>query len=73
MSSYTERNPIGSRSLSDQIPYAARSDCVRCPIGLRTQNGRKLYGDEPKSLGKTTPNLRQSHQKPRANLQKTPC
>ena len=72
MSSYSVRRPTGSRSASDQIPYAARSDCVRCPIGLRTQNGRKLYGDEPKSLGKTTPNLRQSHQKPRANLQKTP-
>ena len=72
MSSYSVRRPTGSRSVSDQIPYAARSDCVRCPIGLRTQNGRKLYGDEMKSLGKTTPNLRQSHQKPRANLQKTP-
>ena len=72
MSSYSVRSPTGSRSVSDQIPYAARSDCVRCPIGLRTQNGRKLYGDEMKSLGKTTPNLRQSHQKPRANLQKTP-
>jgi hypothetical protein len=72
MSSYSVRRPTGSRSVSDQIPYAARSDCVRCPIGLRTQNGRKLYGDELKSLGRTTPNLRQSHQKPRANLQKTP-
>ena len=72
MSSYSVRRPTGSRSVSNQIPYAARSDCVRCPIGLRTQNGRKLYGDELKSLGKTTPNLRQSHQKPRANLQKTP-
>ena len=72
MSSYSVRRPTGSRSVSDQIPYAARSDCVRCPIGLRTQNGRKLYGDEMKSLGRTTPNLRQSHQKPRANLQKTP-
>ena len=72
MSSYSVRRPTGSRSVSDQIPYAARSDCVRCPIGLRTQNGRKLYGDELKSLGRTTPNLRQSHQKPRANPQKTP-
>ncbi len=72
MSSYSVRRPTGSRSVSDQIPYAARSDCVRCPIGLRTQNGRKLYGDELKSLGKTTPNLRQSHQKPQAKLQKTP-
>ena len=72
MSSYSVRRPTGSRSVSDQIPYAAQSDCVRCPIGLRTQNGRKLYGDELKSLGRTTPNLRQSHQKPRANLQKTP-
>ncbi len=72
MSSYSVRRPTGSRSVSDLIPYAARSDCVRCPIGLRTQNGRKLYGDELKSLGRTTPNLRQSHQKPRANLQKTP-
>ena len=72
MSSYSVRRPTGSRSVSDQIPYAARSDCVRCPIGLRTQNGRKLYGDEPKSLGTTTPNLMQSYQKPRANLQKTP-
>lgn len=63
MSSYSVRRPTGSRSVSDQIPYAARSDCVRCPIGLRTQNGRKLYGDELKSLGRTTPNLRQSHQK----------
>ena len=72
MSSYSVRRPTGSRSVSNQIPYAARSDCVRCPIGLRTQNGRKLYGDELKSLGRTTPNLRQSHQKPRANLQKTP-
>ena len=72
MSSFSVRRPTGSRSVSDQIPYAARSDCVRCPIGLRTQNGRKLYGDEMKSLGRTTPNLRQSHQKPRANLQKTP-
>ena len=72
MSSYSVRRPTGSRSVSDQIPYAARSDCVRCPIGLRTQNGCKLYGDEPKSLGRTTQNLRQSHQKPRANLQKTP-
>lgn len=72
MSSYSVRRPTGSRTPPDQIPYADRSDSVRCPIGLRTQNGRKLYGDEPKSLGKTTPNLRQSHQKPRANLQKTP-
>lgn len=72
MSSYSVRRPTGSRSVSDQIPYAARSDCVRCPIGLRTQNGCKSYGDELKSLGRTTPNLRQSHQKPRANLQKTP-
>ena len=63
MSSYSVRRPTGARSVSDQIPYAARSDCVRCPIGLRTQNGRKLYGDELKSLGKTNPNLRQSHQK----------
>ncbi len=70
MSSYSVRRPTGSRSVSDQIPYAARSDCVRCPIGLRTQNGRKLHADGPKSLGKTTPNLRQSHQKPCANLQK---
>ena len=72
MSSYSVRRPTGSRSVSDQIQYAARSDCVRCPIGLRTQNGRKLHADGPKSLGKTTPNLRQSHQKPRANLQKAP-
>ena len=72
MSSYSVRRPTGSRSVSDQIPYAARSDCVRCPIGLRTQNGRELHADGPKSLGKTTPNLRQSHQKPRANLQKAP-
>ena len=72
MSSYSVRRPTGSRSVSDQIPYATRSDCVRCPIGLRTQNGRKLYGDELKSLGRTTPNLMQSHQKPRANLKKTP-
>ena len=72
MSSYSVRRPTGSRSVSDQIPYAARSDCVRCLIGLRTQNGRKLHADGPKSLGKTTPNLRQSHQKPRANLQKVP-
>ena len=72
MSSYSVRRPTGSRSVSEQIPYAARSDCVRCPIGLRTQNGRKLHADGPKSLGKTTPNLRQSHQKPRANLQKVP-
>ena len=72
MSSYSVHRPTGSRSVSDQIPYAARSDCVRCPIGLRTQNGRKLYGDELKSIGTTTPNLMQSHQKPRANLQKTP-
>ncbi len=49
MSSYSVRRPTGSRSVSDQIPYAARSDCVRCPIGLRTQNGRKLYGDELKA------------------------
>ena len=72
MSSYSVRRPTGSRSVSDQIPSAARSDCVRCPIGLRTQNGRKLYGDELKSIGRTTPNLRQSHQKPCANLQITP-
>ena len=72
MSSYSVRRPTGSRSVSDQIPYAAQSDCVQCPIGLRTQNGRKLHADGPKSLGKTTPNLRQSHQKPRANLQKAP-
>lgn len=72
MSSYSVRRPTGSRSVSDQIPYAARSDCVRCPIGLRTQNGRKLYSDELKSLGKTAPNLMQSHQKPCANLQKAP-
>lgn len=72
MSSYSVRRPTGSRSVSDQIPYAARSDCVRCPIGLRTQNGRKLYGDEPKSLGRITPNLMHSYKKPRANLQKTP-
>ena len=72
MSSYSVRRPTGSRSVSDQIPYAARSDCVRCPIGLRTQNGRKLHADGPKSLGKTAPNLMQSHQKPRANLQKAP-
>ncbi len=52
MSSYSVRRPTGSRSVSDQIPYAAQSDCVRCPIGLRTQNGRKLHADGPKSLGK---------------------
>ena len=73
MSSYSVRRPTGSRTPPDQIPYAARSDCVRCPIGLRTQNGRKLYGDVLKSLGRTIPNLMQSHQKPGANLQKTPC
>lgn len=64
MSSYSVRRPTGSCSVSDQIPYAARSDCVRCPIGLRTQNGRKLYGDELKILGKTTPNLMHSYKKP---------
>ena len=72
MSSYSVRRPTGSRSVSDQIAFGVRSDCVRCPIGLRTQNGRKPYGDEPKSLGKTAPNLMQSHQKPCANLQKAP-
>ena len=46
---------------------------VRRPTGSRTQNGRKLYGDELKSLGRTIPNLMQSHQKTGANLQKTPC
>ncbi len=64
MSSYSVRRPTGSRSVSDQIPYAARPDRVRCPIGLRTQNGRKLYGDELKILGKTTPNLMHSYKKP---------
>ncbi len=72
MSSYSVRRPTGSRSVSDQIAFGVRSDCVRCPIGLRTQNGLKLHADGPKSLGKTTPNLRQSHQNPRANLQKAP-
>ena len=72
MSSYSVRRPTGSRSVSDQIPFGVRSGCVRCPIGLHAQNGRKLHADGPKSLGKTTPNLRQSHQKPRANLQKAP-
>ena len=71
MSSYSVRRPTGSRSVSDQIPYAARSDCVRCPIGLHAQNGRKLYADEPESVGKATSNLRQSHQKPQAKLQNT--
>ena len=72
MSSYSVRRPTGSRSVSDQIPYAARSDCVRCPIGLRTQNGRKPYGDELKSLGRITPNLMHNYKKTYANLQKTP-
>lgn len=35
-SSFRVRNPIRSRSESDQIPYGVRSGCVRSPIGLRT-------------------------------------
>ena len=66
MSSYSVRRPTGSRSVSDQIPFGVRSGCVRCPIGLHAQNGRKLHADGPKNLGKTTPNLRLSYRKPHA-------
>ena len=40
LSSFSVRRPIGFRPPPDQIPSAARSDCERRPIGLRT-----LYGD----------------------------
>ena len=30
-----------SRSPSDRIAFAVRSDCVRCPIGLRSVNDDK--------------------------------
>ena len=33
---YSDRHPIGFRTPSDQIPFAAQSDCVRRPIGLRS-------------------------------------
>jgi hypothetical protein len=32
------RRPIGFRTPPNQIPFAAQSDCVRRPIGLRSQN-----------------------------------
>lgn len=35
-SSFRVRNPIRSRTESDQIASAVRLDSVRCPIGLRT-------------------------------------
>ena len=36
-SSYSERRPIGFRSPSDRIPYAARSDSVRYTMTFRGQ------------------------------------
>lgn len=36
MSLFCLRYVIGHRSPSDLIPFAARSDSVRCPIGFRT-------------------------------------
>ena len=33
-----------SRSPSDQIAFAVRSDCVRRPIGLRSPSDRIAYG-----------------------------
>ena len=44
MSSYSVRRPTGSRSVSDQIPYAARPDCVRCPIRLRSVSDQIAFG-----------------------------
>ena len=39
LSLYTVRRLIGSRSPPDRIASAARSDCVRRPIGLRSPSG----------------------------------
>ena len=33
----------GLRTVSDQIAYAARSDCVRGPIGLRSGSDQVPY------------------------------
>ncbi len=37
------RHPIRFRTQTDQIPYAARSDTERRPIGFRTPPGEKLW------------------------------
>lgn len=35
---------VVSRSVSDRVAYAARSDCVRRPIGRRSVNDEKVWG-----------------------------
>ena len=37
-------NVIVSRSVSDRIASAARSDCVRRPIGLRSVYDERVWG-----------------------------
>ena len=52
LSSFSVRRPIGFRPPSDQIPYAARSDCVRRPIGLRSPSDRIAFAVRRKSQKK---------------------
>ncbi len=35
---------VGSRSPPDRIASAARSDCVLCPIGLRSVYDERVWG-----------------------------
>ena len=42
--SFSVRRPIGLRPPPDQIAFAVRLDCVRCPIRLRTENDGLLCG-----------------------------
>ena len=36
---------VVSRSVSDRIAFGVRSDCVRCPIGLRSVSNRIAFGE----------------------------
>ena len=45
-SSYSERRPIGFRTPSDQIPYAAQSDSVRYTMTFREQKDEAACGSD---------------------------
>ena len=44
------RRPIGSRSPSDRIPFAVRSDSVRSPIGFRPPSVEKCWEKRCKNV-----------------------
>ena len=35
---------VVSRSVSNRVAFGVRSDCVRCPIGLRSVHDERVWG-----------------------------